>query len=264
MRVAVLGAGSWGTTFAKVLADSGADVSLWARRPELAVHIAEQHENPDYLPGIALPPLRVSADAATVLAGADLVAFAVPSQKLRENLITWVPLLPPDAVLISLMKGIELGTAKRMSEVIAEVTGAPPERIAVVSGPNLVREIAQQQPTATVIACTDEATARRVAGSVLGAVPAPVHEHRRDRHRAGRDGQERDRARMRNRHRHGFRGQLHRVVDHPWPGRDGTARCGARRRSDHVRRPGRPRRPGRHVQLPALAQPHLRRAARSR
>jgi glycerol-3-phosphate dehydrogenase (NAD(P)+) len=88
--------------------------------------------------------------------------MAVPSQSLRENLAGWAPLLPRDAILISLMKGVELGTAKRMSEVIAEVADAAPERIAVVSGPNLAHEIAQEQPTATVVACIDEARAEVV------------------------------------------------------------------------------------------------------
>jgi len=156
MRAAVLGSGNWGTAFAKVLADAGNEVTLWARRPELAEVIERTHTNPDYLPGIALPQ-QVSAthDAAAALAGAELVAIALPAQTLRENLVGWVPLLPPAATLVSLMKGVELGTAKRMSEVIAEVTGAAPERIAVLSGPNLALEIAREQPTATVVACTD-------------------------------------------------------------------------------------------------------------
>src|SRR4051795_3032782 len=155
-RAAVLGAGSWGTTFAKVLADAGCDVSLHARRPELAKAITEDGENRDYLPGVRLPPaVRATADAAEALLGADVVVLAVPSQSLRDNLSGWAPLLPGDATLLSLMKGIELGTTKRMSEVICEVTGAGPDRVAALSGPNLAREIAEQQPAATVIACTD-------------------------------------------------------------------------------------------------------------
>ncbi|MEO8889393.1 MAG: NAD(P)H-dependent glycerol-3-phosphate dehydrogenase [Jatrophihabitantaceae bacterium] len=156
MKAAVLGAGSWGSAFAKVLADAGTDVTLWARRPELAERIAREHANADYLPGVRLPEqLRITHDAALALEGADLVAFAIPAQTLRANLIDWRPLLPPHATLISLMKGVELGTTKRMSEVIAEVTGAASNRIAVVSGPNLALEIAREQPTATVVACTD-------------------------------------------------------------------------------------------------------------
>ena len=156
MRAAGLGSGNWGTAFAKVLADAGNEVPLWARRAELAEAIARTRTNPDYLPGIVLPQ-QVSAthDAAAALAGAELVAIALPAQTLRENLLGWVPLLRKDATLVSLMKGVELGTAKRMSEVIAEVTGAGPERIVVLSGPNLALEIAREQPTATVVACTD-------------------------------------------------------------------------------------------------------------
>jgi glycerol-3-phosphate dehydrogenase (NAD(P)+) len=160
---AVLGAGSWGTAFAKVLVDAGNDVTLWARRPELAAQINAEHRNGDYLPTIDLPPSLVAThDARAATEGADLVAIAIPSQSLRENLVDWVPLLPPDATLVSLMKGVELETTKRMSEVIGEVAGAPADRVAVVTGPNLALEIAQEQPTATVVACVDEACATAV------------------------------------------------------------------------------------------------------
>ncbi len=158
MRATVLGAGSWGTAFAKVLCDAGNDVTLWARRDDLAHAVNETHENAEYLPGIDLPrALYATHDPAEALDGADLVAIAVPSQTLRGNLTGWTPLLPARATLVSLMKGVELGTTLRMSQVIAELTGAHPDRIAVVSGPNLAREIAEEQPTATVVACADEA-----------------------------------------------------------------------------------------------------------
>ena len=159
-RAAVLGAGSWGTAFAKVLADAGSDVVLWARRAEIAATITGRRENSEYLPGIVLPGrLSATAEAGTALDGAGLVVFAVPSQNLRENLSRWVPALTPGITLVSLMKGVELGTALRMSEVIVEVTGVPADRVAVVSGPNLAMEIAQEQPAATVVACTDAARA---------------------------------------------------------------------------------------------------------
>jgi glycerol-3-phosphate dehydrogenase (NAD(P)+) len=155
-RAAVFGAGSWGTTFAKVLADAGCQVTLHARREELVTAIAESRENPDYLAGIRLPSaITATTDAEEAMDGASIVVLAVPSQSLRENLKRWTPCLPEDATLLSLMKGIELGTTKRMSEVIAEVTGAGTDRIAVLSGPNLAREIAEEQPATTVIACHD-------------------------------------------------------------------------------------------------------------
>jgi glycerol-3-phosphate dehydrogenase (NAD(P)+) len=155
-RTAVLSAGSWGTTFAKVLADAGGDVVLYARRPELAAAITATRQNPDYLAGVRLPDgVRATSDAAEALDGADVVVLSVPSQSLRENLAAWGPLLPPEATLLSLMKGVELGTTKRMSEVVQEVTGAATDRVAALSGPNLAREIAEEQPAATVIACVD-------------------------------------------------------------------------------------------------------------
>ncbi|HUD76953.1 MAG TPA: NAD(P)H-dependent glycerol-3-phosphate dehydrogenase [Streptosporangiaceae bacterium] len=160
MRAAVLGAGSWGTTFAQVLCDAGTPVRLWCRRAELADVINSTHASPGYLPGIELPAaLRATADPAEALSGADLVVVAVPAQALRQVLTDWRELLPPGALLVSLMKGIELGTGDRMTQVIAEITGAGPERLAVISGPNLAPEIAGRQYCATVAACADEAVA---------------------------------------------------------------------------------------------------------
>jgi glycerol-3-phosphate dehydrogenase (NAD(P)+) len=152
----VFGAGSWGTTFASVVADSGVDTIVWAREPSVAKAIQVSHQNPVYLPDRALAPsLRATHDPEAALDGVDLVVFAVPSQFLRENLRRWAPALPRSAVLVSLMKGVELGTLKRMSEVIEEVCDVPPERVAAVSGPNLAQEIAARQPAATVVACPD-------------------------------------------------------------------------------------------------------------
>lgn len=160
LRAAVLGAGSWGTAFGKVLADAGCDVTLWARRAEVAKAVQETRENSDYLPGIVLPErLKATNEPEEALSGADLVVLAVPSQTLRENLLGWTGQIGADATLVSLMKGVELGTMLRMSEVVVEVTGVAPDRVAVVSGPNLAREIAQEQPAATVVACTDPARA---------------------------------------------------------------------------------------------------------
>jgi glycerol-3-phosphate dehydrogenase (NAD(P)+) len=156
MKTAVLGAGSWGTAFAKILGDAGNDVVLWARRPEIVAAIRQNGMNPDYLPTMPLGPrVSATADATEALKGAELVVLAVPSQTLRTNLGDWAVDLAADSTLISLMKGIELGTTQRMSQVIIEAGRVTADRVAVVSGPNLAGEIALQQPAATVVACTD-------------------------------------------------------------------------------------------------------------
>ncbi|MFE6777852.1 NAD(P)H-dependent glycerol-3-phosphate dehydrogenase [Streptomyces sp. NPDC057702] len=162
-RCAVYGAGSWGTAFAMVLADAGCEVTLWARRPEPVEAINTGHVNPDYLPGTTLPDtVRATTDPALAARGAQFAVLTVPAQTLRGNLAEWAPSLPSDAVLVSLMKGVELGTAKRMSEVIEEVAGVGPERVAVLTGPNLAKEIAARQPAAAVAACRDETVAQRL------------------------------------------------------------------------------------------------------
>ncbi|AKK05784.1 glycerol-3-phosphate dehydrogenase [Corynebacterium mustelae] len=165
--VAVMGAGSWGTTLAKVFADAGSNVVLWARREEVADLINRNHRNPDYLTDIALPAnLTATADYQQALQGADIVVLAVPSQTLRNNLTLWATSIPHTATVVSLAKGIEKGTYLRMSELIGEVAGIEKDRIAVLSGPNLAREIAEQQPAATVIACPDEKRAQLVQQAV--------------------------------------------------------------------------------------------------
>ncbi|MER7729380.1 NAD(P)H-dependent glycerol-3-phosphate dehydrogenase [Streptomyces erythrochromogenes] len=163
VKATVFGTGSWGTAFAIVLADAGCEVTLWGRRTEVVDAINTGRTNPDYFPDVELPAnIRATGDPAEAAAGADFTVLAVPSQTLRDNLAAWAPLLAADTVLVSLMKGIELGTAKRMSEVIEEVAKVPAERIAVVTGPNLAAEIAARQPAASVVACVDEAVAQRL------------------------------------------------------------------------------------------------------
>ncbi|GAA2983663.1 MULTISPECIES: NAD(P)H-dependent glycerol-3-phosphate dehydrogenase [Streptomyces] len=162
-KAAVFGTGSWGTAFGMILADAGCDVTLWARRADVVDTVNRTRTNPDYLPGIELPAsVRATTDPAEALRGADFAVLAVPSQTLRANLAAWAPHLEPGTVLVSLMKGVELGTAKRMSEVVADVTGVGPDRVAVVTGPNLAKEIAERRPAAAVVACSDEAVAQRL------------------------------------------------------------------------------------------------------
>ncbi|MFG3253482.1 NAD(P)H-dependent glycerol-3-phosphate dehydrogenase [Streptomyces sp. NPDC048172] len=162
-KAAVFGTGSWGTAFAMVLADAGCDVSLWGRRAEVVDAVNTERRNPDYHPDTELPAaVHATTDPAEAADGAEFTVLSVPSQTLRGNLESWAPLLHPGTVLVSLMKGVELGTAKRMSEVAEEVAGVPADRVAVLTGPNLAREIAQRQPAAAVVACADEDAARRL------------------------------------------------------------------------------------------------------
>ncbi|MEI7420199.1 MAG: NAD(P)H-dependent glycerol-3-phosphate dehydrogenase [Actinomycetes bacterium] len=165
-RIAVIGAGSWGTTFAKVLVDAGNEVTLWSRRPELTEEINSTHRNGDYMPGINLPvALVASSDIEEVLTGAEQVYIAVPSQSLRNNLEEWGKFITPGAIIVSLMKGVEQGSGLRMSEVIAEVLKIEEDLICVVSGPNLSLEIASEQPAACVAACTSQENAALVAAA---------------------------------------------------------------------------------------------------
>ncbi len=162
-KVAVFGAGSWGTAFSIVLADAGNEVKIWGRREEVCATINERHQNTDYLSGIELPrTVSATHDPEEAAADAEAVFLVVPSQTFRENLEQWADALPRGVPLVSLMKGVELGSLKRMSEVIEDVTGAGPERVAVVSGPNLSKEIARREPAASVVACADEQVAKRL------------------------------------------------------------------------------------------------------
>ena len=163
-KVAMVGAGSWGTTFAKVLCDAGCDVTILARRPEQANEIQVAKRNSQYLPGINLPKsLQATSDPAIALRGAELVFLAVPSQTLRENLTAIEPHLSNRTVLVSLVKGVEKTTTMRMSEVIADTLDFDPSRIGVVSGPNIALEIAKEQPTGAVASCVDLEVATRIA-----------------------------------------------------------------------------------------------------
>ena len=157
-RITIMGSGSWGTAFALVVSDAGNEVTLWARRPELADKINFDHCNPDYFPDLALPEsLEAVSDPEQAMSGADFVVLAVPSQALRSNLSHWQ--IPENAIVVSLAKGIELGSGLRMSEVIAEAGQIAPDRIVVVTGPNLAREIAERQPSASVVASVSPVTA---------------------------------------------------------------------------------------------------------
>ena len=160
---AVIGSGAWGTTFASLLAQAGTPTTIWARRREVAEEI-NAGTNERYVPGHRLPQgLKATTDLARAAAGASVVVVAVPSQEARRVLEPLRGALADDAVAVSLMKGIELGTGLRMSEVLARALGIDTSRVVVVSGPNLADEIAAGQPTATVVAADDEQVAARIA-----------------------------------------------------------------------------------------------------
>jgi glycerol-3-phosphate dehydrogenase (NAD(P)+) len=165
-RVAMIGSGAWGTAFAKILAEAGSDVTVWARRESVAAEI-RSGRNDGSLPSVKLPErVTATSDLAAAMDGADMVFLAVPSQTLRGNLADWAPHLRASSTLVSLMKGIELGTTKRMSQVIVETAHVDPRRVVVVSGPNLAPEIAAEQPAATVVAGTDPIRAQQVQQAI--------------------------------------------------------------------------------------------------
>jgi len=162
MRVAVIGAGSWGTAVAGIAA-THADTTLWARRPELAEAINTTRSNPDYLPDTVLPEkVTASSDLEQVVAGADVIVMGVPSHGFRSVLAS-APAIDPVTPIVSLSKGIEEGTLMRMTEVAADVLpDHDVDRIGVLSGPNLAREIAAGQPAASVIALPDASAAKEL------------------------------------------------------------------------------------------------------
>lgn len=167
-RVAVMGAGSWGTAFAALAVDAGSDVVLWARRSEVADEVVAASTNEAYLPGVVLPAgLHATADPAEALAGADVVVLAVPSTGLVEQLAAWGDEIPGRATLVSLVKGVDVATRRFGSQTITAVLDGDPARVVVVSGPNLARECVAGLPAATVAASPDLARAEQVQAAVM-------------------------------------------------------------------------------------------------
>ncbi len=261
--VAVIGAGSWGTTVAAIMSGH-APTTLWGRNPELVDAIATRHENPAYLPGIALPEgLRATTDLAAACAGARVVVMAVPSHGYRAVLEEAASRIRTDVPVVSLAKGIERGTLLRMTEVTLEVlTGHDAQRVAVLTGPNLAREVAEGQPAASVIACSRRRDRPRAPAALHEPQLPRVHQPRRDRLRGRRRDEERDRDRVRYRRRSRVRRQHPGGPDHSRARRGGAPRGRARRRADDLRRPRRPRRPRRHLHQPEEPQPQRRVRAR--
>lgn len=166
--VAVMGAGSWGSAFALMCCDTGEEVRLWARRQEVADEINHDRRNQDYLPDIDLPDgIRATADPEEALRSADVVVLAVPSIGIGEQLREWGDLIDGDATLASLIKGVDVKTLRFGSQVVADALDCDPDRVVVVSGPNLAKECAQRLPAATVAASPDLDRAERVQGAVM-------------------------------------------------------------------------------------------------
>jgi glycerol-3-phosphate dehydrogenase (NAD(P)+) len=167
-RVAVVGAGAWGTTLARLVARTE-PVTLLCHSPETAARISETRRNDPRLPGVELPPtLHATADPRALEDATDLLIFATPSAHLRLTVEDVAPFLSPAADLLSVVKGLEHGTLLRMSEVIAEAGDVPLSRIAALSGPNLAAEVARNLPASAVVAATDLALAERIVGRLAG------------------------------------------------------------------------------------------------
>ncbi len=163
MRVAILGAGSWGTAFAQIAADAGNEVSIWGRTPKTVEEINNDHHNFKFHPDNMLPQsITASTDAQKILKAADVVVLAIPAQTLRQNLSDWGSSIPRAAFILSLLKGIEVGTLERMSQVATEVLGIDAQRVSVLTGPNLAGEIIKREPAASVIACSNETNAHHL------------------------------------------------------------------------------------------------------
>ena len=163
-KIAVIGAGSWGTTLADLLAKKGHAVTLWAYEPELVLEMREKRENTLFLPGIRLSDaLSFTNDLGEAYADCTMVLSVVPSQLVRRVMGNSLPLLPPGVTIVSASKGIELDTLATVSEIYREIL--PPEmyaRFAALSGPSFAREVAKEMPTAVTAAAVSEDVARRV------------------------------------------------------------------------------------------------------
>lgn len=167
MNIAVLGAGAWGTTFGQVLADAGNQVTMWDIDPESVNSINQEHRNPRRMPSIERLPdnVRATSDRQSAVACAEIVVVAIAAQHAREALEPFKAFMHSSTIVVSLMKGIESQTGQRMDQVVTEVLGLPLDRFAAVSGPNLSKEVAARQPSATVVASSSEQTALTVANA---------------------------------------------------------------------------------------------------
>ncbi len=163
VSVGVIGSGAWGTTLAFLLAKKGLATTLWDHRPERAMDMQRQRENVVFLPGIRFPALlQVTSNIAEAVEGKEMLLLVTPSQLTRENARLIAPHVGSDTLLVSASKGIEIGSLKRMTEVISEEIAGAHSRIAALSGPNIAQEVAEGKPTAGVVAAYDEEIATRI------------------------------------------------------------------------------------------------------
>ena len=152
-KVAILGSGAWGTTLGQVLIDSGQQVLIWGRNKKVVREINRRHSNRRFLKGIDLPKeLKATTDIKAVLEFADVIVLAIPAQTLRENLESWKGFFPANLPIISTLKGIEVETQLRMTEIAQEILGADKSRFGLITGPNLANEIITRQPAGAVVA----------------------------------------------------------------------------------------------------------------
>lgn len=163
-RAGVIGGGAWGTALAQVCARAGLETVLWARESEVVEGVNAGHENPLFLPGVALEPeIRATADFAD-LAGVDLVLAVPPAQHMRATLAAFAPHVRDGLQILLCSKGVEQGSLKLMTEVLAETL--PQAAPAVLSGPSFAGEVARGLPTAVTLACPDEGCAQDLAEAI--------------------------------------------------------------------------------------------------
>ena len=164
MKISLLGSGQWGTALAQILCDAGNEVLIWGRSSEVVAEINSNHRNSKSLPGVDLPQsLKATTDINQAFEHAEVIVLAVPAQSLRENLQQWSGYFKKDIPIISTLKGVELATQLRMTEVIHQVLDIPEENLAILTGPNLAREVVLRQPAGAVAASVSQALADNTA-----------------------------------------------------------------------------------------------------
>ena len=162
-RVAVLGAGAWGTTLAQVLIDAGQEVLIWGRNGEVVDEINSLHTNKKFLPGVDLPKqIKATTNIAEAFDFGSALVLAIPAQSLRDNLTNWKTTMPTDRPIISTLKGIEANTQKRMTEVVREVLDIGEAKLGLITGPNLAGELSLRQPAGAVAAAPNELISKEI------------------------------------------------------------------------------------------------------